>query len=463
MTSNVAEELRFPEPGEQILGKYQLIRLVGEGGMGAVFEAEHLVMRQRVAIKVLLPTRSTARDAARFSREARAASQLRSAHVARVLDVDRLESGLPFMVMEFLLGRDLEEELRIRGQLGVSEAVDYVIQACEAVAEAHARGIIHRDLKPGNLFLCEERDLRIVKVLDFGISKMQDEANVTITCTALGTPLYMSPEQIRNAKEVDHRTDIWSLGVILFELIAGRPPFEGGPTAVSVAIAVDPPPWLRTLRPEVPIELERVVMQALEKHPARRFATVADLAQALRRFASDPEHPGRVRLEDLPRDVPMPVGLRASRTATTLDGPGRLASSWSTNADTRERRARLSVVAASGAALLGAAALLVTVLVRSASSPEAAPALRSTPSAPAGPEDGAHAVSMGAARHAEAPASAAPPAITPVPSSSATRSPDVDSSQARSGATVVKPRRAAASSVAPPDNVEIGKKYPTRL
>jgi serine/threonine-protein kinase len=354
-----AEEIRLPEPGEQILGKYLLVRLVGEGGMGAVFEAHHLVMQQRVAIKILLPARSTARDATRFSREARAASQLRSPHVARVLDVDYLPSGLPFIVMEFLDGCDIEDELRMRGHLGITESVDYVIQACEAVAEAHARGIVHRDLKPSNLFLCADAEERIVKVLDFGISKMEDESNVTITCTALGTPLYMSPEQIRNAKEVDHRSDIWSLGVILFELLTGRPPFEGGATAVSVAIAVDPPPWIRTLRPEVPPGLEQVIMRALEKHPSKRFSTVSELAHALQPFASDPENPGSVRLDSLPREFPpISSAMRSARNATTLDSPGKVASSWSSNTESRERAARVSPWAAGGIAFAGIAALV---------------------------------------------------------------------------------------------------------
>lgn len=350
MATTVTEELRLPEPGERILGKYELLRLVGEGGMGAVFEAEHLKIHQRVAIKILLPARSTGRDTTRFSREARAASQLQTNHVARVLDVDSLPNGLPFMVMEFLDGCDLEEELRIRGRLGISEAVDYVIQVCEAVAEAHARGIVHRDLKPSNLFLCSEDAHRLVKVLDFGISKMQDEANVTLTCTALGTPLYMSPEQIRSAKDVDHRSDIWSLGVILFELIAGRPPFEGGATAVSVAIAVDPPPWLRSLRPEVSPELEQVVMTALEKLPSRRFRTVAALAEALQPFASDPTNPGRVRIDALPREVAVPGIYRAFQSATTLDSaqrvPGRGAISWDAEHPSRRRFPLLTVLVA---------------------------------------------------------------------------------------------------------------------
>jgi len=339
MTSvKTSAETPLPRPDSVIRGKYRLLRLIGEGGMGVVFQAEHLRLKQRMAIKVLQPTRSGQRDAARFMREARAASQLGSHHVARVLDVDELETGLPYMVMEYLDGCDLEHELGNRGRLLVSEAVDYVIQACAAVAEAHSKGIVHRDLKPSNLFLCDEGDERIVKVLDFGISKMADEASVTVTATSLGTPLYMSPEQIRDAKEVDHRTDIWSLGVILFELLAGKPPFEGrgGATAVSVAIAMDPPPWLRTLRTDVPVGLEQAVMKMLEKNRDARYQSVKEAAEALRPFASDPKTPGRVRVSQLPQVLSVGSGTRIKRTASTVSA-SRVDSAWTTDSRKRKR------------------------------------------------------------------------------------------------------------------------------
>ena len=336
--------------------------------MGVVFEAEHQRLKQRVAIKVLQPARSGRRDAARFLREARASSQLVSHHVAKVLDVDELENGLPYMVMEYLDGCDLENELANRGRLLVSEAVDYVIQACEAVAEAHARGIVHRDLKPSNLFLCDVGDERLVKVLDFGISKMADEASVTVTATSLGTPLYMSPEQIRDAKEVDHRSDIWSLGVILFELLAGTPPFEakGGATAVSVAIAMDPPPWLRTLRTDVPQELEQVVMRMLEKNRDVRFQTIADVAEALRPFASDPSLPGHVRISELPRALSTRPSARLKRTASTVSG-GRIDSAWTTDSRSTTRSRFVYYAVGAAAFVLGggfSAAVLGPALLR---------------------------------------------------------------------------------------------------
>jgi serine/threonine-protein kinase len=257
--------------------------------MGIVFEALHVRLRQRVAVKMLLPEFAKRGDVvARFDREARAAAQLRNAHVARVLDVDMLPEGAPYLVMEYLQGRDLSAELAARGPLPIAEAVDYVCQACDAMAEAHALGIVHRDLKPGNLFLTDEGGRRTVKVLDFGISKVADDnvgQRVTATFSALGTALYMSPEQVRSAKHVDARSDVWALGVILYELLTGRTPFEGeSATAVAASIVADPLPSPRTFRPELPSALETAVMIALEKDRERRFRSAPALAQAIAGF-----------------------------------------------------------------------------------------------------------------------------------------------------------------------------------
>ena len=277
----------LPAPGQTIAGKYEIVRNIGEGGMGVVFEAMHLRLRQRVAIKMLQPHVMKMPDiVARFEREARAAAQLKSRHAARVIDVAETAEGLPYMVMEFLDGHDLAAELDARHSLPIGDAVDCVLQACSAMAEAHANGIIHRDLKPSNLFLCEENEQRVVKVLDFGISKMTRELDVRVTAThaSVGTPLYMSPEQVRSAKTVDERTDIWSLGVILFELIAGRPPFDGSATAVAASIVADEPPSLRDVRADVPEGLAEIVRTALAKDPKARFADVQSFAKALAPF-----------------------------------------------------------------------------------------------------------------------------------------------------------------------------------
>lgn len=254
--------------------------------MGVVFEAEHLALRRRVALKFLHSDVLQMPDAVeRFAREARASSRLRGPHVVRFIDVDTDGHGRPFIVMDLLRGHDLEAELQARGALPIAEAVDLVLQTCAAVAEAHAAGVIHRDLKPSNLFLAEEDGARLVKVLDFGISKVaRDEPAVTSPAVTLGTPLYMSPEQLRCTRDVDGRTDIWSLGVILYELLTGAPPFLGSSTAAIAAIVSDGTPSPRQVRPEISEGLERAVMTALAKCPNDRFPSVEALAAALMPF-----------------------------------------------------------------------------------------------------------------------------------------------------------------------------------
>ncbi|MBK7586225.1 MAG: protein kinase [Myxococcales bacterium] len=276
-----------PLDGELLAGKYEILRRVGEGGMGVVYEAMHRRLGERVAIKLLREQdRQSKEIVMRFEREARMAAKLRSVNVARIFDVDSLPDGTPFIVMEFLEGRDLDSELTERRSLPVTEAVGYLLQACSAVQEAHARGIVHRDLKPHNLFLCGDGPNRTLKLLDFGISKLSDgDSSVTATHSALGTPLYMSPEQIRSAKRADARSDIWSLGVILYELLTGTTPFHGeNPTAVVAAITADPVPSPRVHRSDLPDALVAVIMRALEKAPERRFQTVEELARTLAPF-----------------------------------------------------------------------------------------------------------------------------------------------------------------------------------
>jgi serine/threonine-protein kinase len=277
-------------PGDTIGGKYRLVRQLGEGGMGLVFEAEHLRLGHRVAIKFLRAEVLAMPDAvARFEREARACCRIRGPHVAQVLDVDTDEGGRPYIVMELLRGRDLEAELGQRGALPLAEAIDWVLQACAAVAEAHAAGIVHRDLKPSNLFLAEERGTRVLKVLDFGISKISCEDRsdaLTSAGLTVGTPLYMSPEQVRCSRDVDARTDVWSLGVILYELVVGVPPFMGNTTAAIAAIVADATPSLREACPGVPAGLEQAVATALAKSSAHRFPSVEAFGAALVPFAS---------------------------------------------------------------------------------------------------------------------------------------------------------------------------------
>jgi eukaryotic-like serine/threonine-protein kinase len=292
-----------PSPGDVLAGKYRVERVIGEGGMGVVVAATHLQLGQLVALK--FATVESGAAAARFLREAKSAVRLRSEHVAKVTDVGTLESGFPYMVMEYLEGQDLSEVLRVRGPLPVSDAVGYVVQACEAVAEAHALGIVHRDLKPHNLFLTTGvTGLPKVKVLDFGISKTMDsELALTRTAEIVGTPMYMSPEQLRSARDVDLRADIWALGVILYELLTGRLPFEAENLPhLCTMVATETPKAPSVHRPDLPPGLSEVVLRCLERAPEARFADAVELVAALAPFAADWSSPHRVQL--VPRSSP---------------------------------------------------------------------------------------------------------------------------------------------------------------
>jgi eukaryotic-like serine/threonine-protein kinase len=283
----------LPAVGDFVLGgKYRIDERLGSGGMGVVMAAEHITLGQKVAFKFLVPRASPGDVTARFLREARSAARLDSEHVVRVSDVGVLESGAAYMLMERLEGEDLGAYLRRVGPLPFAEAVLHVLQACDAVAAAHAAGIIHRDLKPANLFLARWPDgHQAVKVLDFGISKTSGLArdavdqSLTRPGAVLGSPLYMSPEQVRDTKAVDARTDLWSLGMVLYELLVGSPMYNIDTLpALCAAIVADPPVPLRAKRADAPPELEAAILRCTQKAPDQRFPSVAEFAHAIAPF-----------------------------------------------------------------------------------------------------------------------------------------------------------------------------------
>jgi serine/threonine-protein kinase len=283
--------------GEVVADKYLIERTLGVGGMGVVVAARDLVLDRQVAIKFLLPKLAGSETAVqRFVREARAATRVSSEHVVRLLEIEKLPSGTPFFVMEYLDGSDLRALLRERGVLAPSLAVDYVLQAVQAVAEGHVRGVVHRDIKPSNLFLSHRADgTALIKVLDFGIAKtVESDAAESTSLTSsddvrLGSPAYMPPEQLQNPRDVDTRSDIWSLGATLYELICGRPPFEGA-TYLELAshILSSPPKPLadQAMPGALPHGLEQVLTRCLEKDRDARYANAAELALALAPYGS---------------------------------------------------------------------------------------------------------------------------------------------------------------------------------
>jgi eukaryotic-like serine/threonine-protein kinase len=292
-------------PGTVIADKYRVSRKLGEGGMGIVVAADHLHLPTQVAIK-FLKHQASYELLERFSREAKALAQLRSEHVIRILDVGTLPSGEPYIVMELLEGQDLAAMVRARGRLPVVEAIDYFLQACLALAEAHAIGIVHRDIKPANLFLAAQGDGRhLIKVLDFGISKVNAIAKgpataITNTGQFLGSPHYMSPEQLKSTRDVDMRADIWSLGVSLHRLIAGTNAFDADSVAELVMVILTrQAPRLRELVPDAPERLDHVIAKCLEREPANRFQNVAELANALAPMGPPHAHAYAARIASL--------------------------------------------------------------------------------------------------------------------------------------------------------------------
>ena len=321
-------------PGDVIAGRYRIDRVLGAGGMGVVVAATDLVERhEQRAIKLM--SRTALGDAGtvkRFMREARAAARLRGEHTTHLYEGGHLENGAPFIVMELLEGRDLRAELEERGKLPFGEALTIVLQACEALAEAHAAGVVHRDLKPANLFLVKRPPDPtatgapaagpMVKVLDFGIAKVApdtsgDTTDVTATDVLMGSPHYMSPEQMQESRAVDARADVWSMGVIAYQLVTGRLPFEGdglGQVAASVLEGNPAPP--STLAPGLPPALDAAILACLERDRERRCKSIVELAASLAPFAPSAAAPSLARLLGVP--TPSKPIARARRRGRTL-------------------------------------------------------------------------------------------------------------------------------------------------
>jgi serine/threonine-protein kinase len=315
------------KPGDVLAGKYRVEKILGAGGMGYVVAARHLQLDQMVAMKFLRKGAiDNAEAAARFLREAKAVVKLKNEHVAKVYDVGTLEGNEPYIVMEYLDGCDLSAMAKERHVLPPSEAAEYIVQACEALAEAHSLNIIHRDIKLANLFVTRgPSGGPLVKVLDFGISKTnpfgESEHDMTRTASMLGSPRFMSPEQMRDPRAVDGRTDIWSLGVVLYRLVSGRPPFEAdtlGRLLTMVMHEQEMP--LASIRKDLPPGFSEVVGHCLQKDPQQRIGTVAQLAFSLAPFCLDPER-ARASAERIAAVLSMPASNRSDISHQLRTGP----------------------------------------------------------------------------------------------------------------------------------------------
>jgi eukaryotic-like serine/threonine-protein kinase len=422
--------------GERI-NNVEIVRLLIEGGMGTIYEAEHLLMRRRFAVKVL--RRELGADSAlvqRFLNEARATNQIRHPNIVEVTDAGVLPSGLPYFVMELLVGENVADRLARVGPLGVELALDIALQTSSAVHAAHQAGIVHRDLKPENLFLTADPRVQgreLVKVLDFGIAKLRGEVSVVRTNAGavLGTPAYMAPEQCRGKPDqVDHRADVYALGVILYEMLTGVTPFVTEDAIEMMMLQVrTPPPALRARRADVPERVEAVVMKALAKDPAHRFQSLAEMMEALGhrhtevpsvtppQVSTSSTLPGIAAVSVQPADVALAAASPSKPAPTTM-------ASSSVGARETSPRTRFWFWLP-----LGAAAAVAAVLLARCNGAESPPPPAAAPSSKA---------------------AAAPPSVTPsVPSAPPPTEPATDASiraeppERASAPRPSKPRRSA--------------------
>jgi eukaryotic-like serine/threonine-protein kinase len=391
LTSNDADPALAGVPPEvyadaSFRKKYELERGLGVGGAGVVVCARHRELDERVAIKFLQAGPENQDAIARFRREARAANRVKDEHVVRIIDVATTETGVPYVVMEYLDGLDLERMLQQTPdrQLPVRDAIEFVLQASEALAECHAVGIVHRDLKPSNLFCTHGADgLPIIKVLDFGISKL-GRATVDGAMTGkhalIGSPRYMSPEQFSSPADVDHRTDIWALGIILYELVTGAAPFVGN-TVISIweSVKADTPRPIEALRRDAPAALGRVIARCLEKAPGQRFQNLAELAKALLPFG--PER-SRESVRRIVRIVESP-GMSTASLSLPPSGPTPVEAATTSSVQPRPASAGVARIAAGVVAAAVIAVAAVRVARESARPPPNA--AHSGPSAAAAP------------------------------------------------------------------------------
>lgn len=426
--------------GQIVAEKYQVDSVIGQGGMGVVVSAHHIDLDQKVAIKFLLADVVQHTDAAeRFRREARAAARIQSDHVVRVLDVGVLPDGVPFMVMEHLEGKDVGAKMAAGERFTVEEAVGYALEVIDAVGQAHKAGIVHRDLKPANLFLAKRPDgSHRIKVLDFGISKSLADSTdngmrLTSTTTLIGSPLYMSPEQMQSARDVDGRADIWSLGAILFEMLANRPPYQANtlPQLCQQLLTADPPK-LREFRPEVPDGVESAVARCLMRNINDRWQDVKDVAAALKPYS--PRHHSQ-RPE--PRSYPVvPSELEQSSDALDVEQqPGTL-DPWG-NTQARKQRSKNRLLLAVPLALLAVGVFMAVWVTRSKvdPTPTTGAAVPEAHGASQGPQPTATGASQPKPEHESTPGTI----VTPVDSSELVEDEPPDTAAVRPPAAAQRP------------------------